>query len=80
MDRRMLVQTGMLLLACALKTQASACEEGTAAPPSLFPFRQSGDDGKWGYMDRQGAIVIEPQFDRAREFADGLALVVVDKR
>ncbi|MBA2734085.1 MAG: WG repeat-containing protein [Acidobacteria bacterium] len=32
-------------------------------------------DGKWGYINNQGKIVIEPQFDMARDFHDGLALV-----
>ena len=32
-------------------------------------------NGKWGYADRHGKIVIKPQFDAARPFADGLAQV-----
>ena len=32
-------------------------------------------DGKYGYMDRAGRMVIEPQFDSAASFFDGLALV-----
>lgn len=38
----------------------------------LKPVYQSG---KWGYADRYGKIVIKPQFDAARPFADGLAQV-----
>jgi hypothetical protein len=29
--------------------------------------------GKWGYIDKAGNIVIEPQFPSAREFSEGLA-------
>jgi hypothetical protein len=32
-------------------------------------------DGKYGYIDRTGTVVIEPQFDSACSFSDGLALV-----
>jgi hypothetical protein len=36
-----------------------------------------GDEeaGKWGYIDKQGKMVIEPQFGQARAFGEGLALV-----
>lgn len=30
---------------------------------------------QWGYLDRQGKIVIEPRFDRAGHFQEGIALV-----
>lgn len=37
-------------------------------------------NGKWGFVDKNGKIVIEPQYDDARSFANGLAAVkVVDK-
>lgn len=32
-------------------------------------------DGKWGYIDQKGTFVIEPKFDLAYLFSDGLALV-----
>jgi hypothetical protein len=31
--------------------------------------------GKWGFIDKQGKLVINPQFDRAENFVDGLAPV-----
>jgi WG containing repeat len=34
-------------------------------------------DGKWGYIDKTGAIKIRPQFDVAHDFSDGLATVLV---
>ncbi len=41
-------------------------------PDSLVPIQQNG---KWGYEDGAGKIVIEPQFSRASRFSEGLALV-----
>ena len=38
----------------------------------LTPIQQNG---KWGYADAVGRIVIKPQFSRAGRFAEGLALV-----
>ncbi|MHC4248137.1 MAG: WG repeat-containing protein [Planctomycetota bacterium] len=33
------------------------------------------DDGKLGFVDRSGKVVIEPRFDRASSFSEGLARV-----
>ena len=33
------------------------------------------DDGKWGYIDKSGKFVIDPQFDYAEGFSEGLAAV-----
>jgi len=44
----------------------------------LAPFRTR--DGKWGYMDRSGAVVIAPTFKWAHGFAaNGLAAVLVGR-
>ena len=40
--------------------------------PNLFPVKQSG---KWGYIDKSGDFVINPQYMQAEYFNDGLALV-----
>ncbi len=37
-----------------------------------------GENGMWGYMDKKGRILIEPQFEDARSFSHGLAGVCVD--
>ena len=34
-----------------------------------------GLGGKYGFIDRTGKMVINPQFDNAYHFSDGLALV-----
>ena len=33
---------------------------------------------KWGYIDKSGKVVIEPQFDSADDFSEGLAKVKKD--
>jgi len=43
----------------------------------LLTFPQGG---KFGYMDRDGRVVIQPLFDSARRFLDGLAVVQVGKK
>jgi hypothetical protein len=35
-------------------------------------------NGKWGYMDRNGSLVIPPQFEKAATFSEGLAPVRVN--
>src|SRR6185295_14269588 len=45
--------------------------------PGLFPVRQ---DGKWGYINNAGQVVIAPQFDDAWDFADGMAYVRTGSR
>ncbi len=35
-------------------------------------------DEKWGYMDKQGKAVIQPQFDSAGYFSEGLAHITLD--
>lgn len=52
-------------------------DTGTRSPANttdrvLFPVEQ---DGRWGYIDRTGQVVIEPTFERAWAFVDGRALV-----
>jgi hypothetical protein len=47
---------------------------GAEGSDRLYPFLRGG---KWGYIDRSGTVVIEPGFDEAAEFLDGLARVKV---
>ncbi|MGC1620277.1 MAG: WG repeat-containing protein [Candidatus Acidiferrum sp.] len=51
---------------------ASAPAKKAADVPPLYPIRV---DGKFGYMDRTGKIVVTPQFQRAWDFHDGMARV-----
>jgi hypothetical protein len=47
------------------------------AEPILFPFRQ---DGKWGYINSKGEVVVAPQFEHAFSFHDERALALRDKK
>ena len=71
---------GSLLVAAAFMSALSVGAAGYAAEPikwsGLFPIVQ---DGKYGYIDRTGKAVIEPQFDRAEGFEDGMALIAMWK-
>ena len=64
-----LICASLLLFAC-LATQKNALAQAT--PETLLPVQQNG---KWGYINRAGEVVIKPRFDSADAFADGLALV-----
>lgn len=35
-------------------------------------------NGKWGYIDKDGTVKIEPQYEDARSFANGMAAVMQD--
>jgi hypothetical protein len=61
----------------------AGCQPDAARPgdadtaESLHPVRV---DGKWGFIDSSGDLVVDPLFDRAWPFSDGLALVQVGDR
>jgi hypothetical protein len=42
-----------------------------------FPIEQNG---KWGYIDNTGRVVIPPSFDSANDFHEGLALVTLGQK
>ena len=37
-------------------------------------------DGKWGYINRSGDVIITPEFDFAWDFSEGLARVAVEDK
>ncbi len=47
------------------------------ASSPLFPIFQ---DGKYGYIDKTGKIVINPQFTDSSSFSEGLAKVRIGKK
>ena len=65
---------GLSLVGCTSDEPASSAEpsmtEETAS--ALFPVPT---DSAWGYINRDGTLVIEPQFDRAWRFTNGRALI-----
>jgi hypothetical protein len=70
---------------CARPAPTSSVEESDEDPawrigeqgpgPAEFAFRDEKNGGRYGYIDRRGTVVIEPQFEHALDFADGLAQV-----
>src|SRR5690242_17555808 len=64
---------GLLLLAIVV----IAVLIKASGPSALYPVHANG---KYGYMDRSGKLVIQPQFDKAEEFSEGLAPVQAGNR
>jgi WG containing repeat len=71
MRRKISINLVLTLFICTAAVFFNGCGR-SAASNKLYPVFK---DGKWGYINNQGKIVIEPQFDAARDFHDGLALV-----
>lgn len=52
------------------------CEDmDYAADAELIAFK---NNGKWGYVDKDGNVVIEPEYDNAKSFSNGLGAVCKD--
>ena len=74
----------ILLLSAALAQEALAdqldfkwireirCEQIRPYSDDMCAFKENG---KWGFMDTSGNVVIAPQFDECYDFADGHAIV-----
>lgn len=52
----------------------SACSD-LSSNHNLYPFRENG---KWGYINQEGEIIIEPQFVDASDFVGDYAEVLLD--
>lgn len=72
----MINRTSHLLAALlVLITSIAYGEETSAKPPrALFPVEV---DGKYGYIDKTGQMVIDPKFDGASNFSEGMARILV---
>jgi WG containing repeat len=58
-------------------TSALMAQQATkTAPQDAFPVPIQRE-GRWGYADADGNIVIAPEFVQARKFSDGLAAVYI---
>lgn len=44
--------------------------------PELFPIQQNHQ--KWGYINRKGEVVVQPQFSKALFFSEGLAVACIE--
>ena len=62
-----------ILLVMALSIVLLSCQQSHKDYSILLPIKV---DDKWGYMDTNGHIVIEAQFDDASNyFSEGLAII-----
>jgi len=65
---------------------APACHKASVTFKPFEPIEESANlypmakGGKWGYMDQTGKIRIEPQFDNASDFKEGVAVVWTNKQ
>ena len=67
--------TGLLLVALSAGTAAQGGEQGAGGPPLLIRV-----DGKYGYIDHDGKVLVKPQFAYALNFVAGMARVELDKQ
>ena len=73
------VCVAIALSACNKKSNAppgspvKPYEPKSLAKPDLFVARM---DGKYGYIDKTGLMVLPPRYVKALEFSDGLAAVL----
>jgi WG repeat protein len=58
--------------AAALLCALALADAPSAVPAPLFPVVK---DGKWGYVDQTGKLVVAPRFEAAGRFSEGLAPV-----
>ena len=64
----------VLILAISLPLM-TACS-GSGMPEGLYPmYEKTASGAEWGYIDKSGEYVIDPQFSDAMEFSEGLAAV-----
>jgi WG containing repeat len=69
---KILNHLNMIVLVLLLSAMLLAAQAKSQNPKALFPIEK---DNKWGFIDRTGKVVIPLQFDSARNFHEGLALV-----
>lgn len=63
-----------------IKIEAKICRYcGREISKELYPF-QDKTTGKWGYKDEFNNIIIEPRFDEAFSFSEGLARVRIGEK
>jgi hypothetical protein len=69
------LQKRSILCSATLLAVVAAISPVRAESTLLFPVQK---DGKWGYIDRTGRVVIAQKFESAERFSEGLAAVVLD--
>ena len=72
-ERRHLHWLARLLLAAVLGGGLFPFGGQSADLPMDQPLAAVSQGGKWGFIDKQGRMVIPPQFEHAQYFSEGLA-------
>ena len=79
---RVCVIVSLILVSCALVScagvEGSRSYLGSAQNTEPVSFFAIEEDGKWGFINVRGKIVIEPVWDAALDFSEGLAMVKRD--
>lgn len=70
-----LLVASAILFALVCLSPVSAQEINVSAAPRLFPVQRNG---RCGYIDSTGALVIGLRFNQAQDFSEGLAAVSLD--
>jgi len=75
-------RTMALWIACGIAAASGPALAGAAPEdaPRGGPLFRVLQGGKWGYIDGSGRMAIEPRFQRAGDFSDGLAAAQLDGR
>ena len=67
---------GAIMLVAAMAFTGCGSKEQNAKDNSgLFVIREGGTNGKYGFIDKTGKVVIEPQYDYVEPFSEGMARV-----
>ena len=72
-------QRGLFLALCVLIITV-ACSKSSSGIPDNSGRWQFSENDKMGFLDDSGKVVINPTFDAAGTFTDGLAAVRVGER
>ncbi|MGL4375735.1 MAG: WG repeat-containing protein, partial [Microcoleaceae cyanobacterium] len=60
-----------------LLTQTSLAANSKQESAILFPILKNG---KWGFIDKNGKVIVKPKYDEVRNFSEGLAAVKIGNK
>jgi len=69
---------GFLGLAVAMLMIMAACANQSKQENEEVGLWRVSVDNKWGFVDKQGNVVVRPQFEDVGVFGEGLASVEID--
>jgi hypothetical protein len=69
----------VFIVVCLVVLTTSSCKQKEAEEEKgpLFPIVKNG---KYGFINKSGEVVIKPQFHSARDFSEGLAMICVKRK